>query len=122
MHIAPEVSEENFWSKLFRYAKAAGRQLVESALCLYYAAQHPEMPAWARSTAFGALAYFIMPVDAVPDFVPTAGFADDLTVLLAALALVAAYITDDVVRRAKQKAAHIFGEDQSDSHDWPKAA
>ena len=55
-----------------------------------------------QTIAFGALAYFIMPADAVPDLLPAAGFTDDLGALVAALVVVMAHITPEV--RAKAKA------------------
>ncbi len=61
-------SENGFWDKLKRYAKAAGREVVEKALLLYYAMQEEKAPAWAKATIAGALGYFIVPIDAIADF------------------------------------------------------
>ena len=63
-------SESSFWAKLARHGKAAGKKVVGSALKLYYAAQSPETPDWAKAVIYGALAYLICPVDAIPDPVP----------------------------------------------------
>ena len=49
-----------FWDKLRRFARAAGRTVVERALRLYYAAQDPATPPWARRAIYAGLAYFIM--------------------------------------------------------------
>lgn len=102
-------SESGFWEKLRDYALVAGREVVEMALRLYYAAQAPETPLWAKTVIYGALAYFILPTDAVPDFIPGVGYGDDLGALAAALATVAAYITPEIEEKAKQKAAEWFG-------------
>ncbi len=67
---------------------------------------------WARTTIYGALAYLISPIDAIPDFVPVVGFSDDLAAMAAAIAVVTAYITPEVIRRAKQKMAELFGNDE----------
>jgi uncharacterized membrane protein YkvA (DUF1232 family) len=48
-----------------------------------------------RAVLIGALAYFVLPFDAIPDFVAGIGFTDDATVLLAAIALVRSHITAD---------------------------
>lgn len=56
-----EYTEESFWSKLTRYATSAGKEVVEKALLLYYAAQRPDTPMWAKATVYGALGYFILP-------------------------------------------------------------
>ncbi len=99
-----------FWEKLRDYAIVAGREVVERALMLYYAAQAPETPMEAKTVIYGALAYFILPADLVSDFIPVAGYVDDLGVLFKALATVAAYITPEIEEKAKRKAAEWFGD------------
>ena len=102
-------SEEGFWDKLTRYTKAAGAEVIERALQLYYAAQDPDTPLWAKGVIYGALGYFISPLDAIPDIIPVVGYADDLGVLAAAIATVAMYITPEVKQKAKQKLQDWFG-------------
>lgn len=102
-------SDPQFWDKLNRFARKAGRQVVERALQLYYAARRPETPAWAKTSIFGALAYFISPIDLIPDLLPLVGFSDDLTVMAAALAMVSMYINDEVRLKARQTADKWFG-------------
>ena len=104
-------SESSFWEKLARYARAAGREVVEKALLLYYAAQEEKAPAWAKATIAGALGYFIVPLDAVADLTPAVGYADDLGVLVLALAAVATYINDNVRERTAATMARWFGAD-----------
>ena len=104
-----QYSEETFWDKLLRFAKAAGAEVVERTLQLYYAAQDPETPAWAKGVIYGALGYFIFPLDAIPDAVPVVGYADDLGVLAAAVAAVALYITPAVKEKARAKMQDWFG-------------
>ncbi len=82
-------SEEDLREKLARYAKTAGREVVEKVLLLYYALQRPDTPGWAKATIIGALGYFIAPLDAIIDLTPGIGYADDLGVLALALATVA---------------------------------
>jgi len=107
-------SDKKFWNKLGRVATQAGRDVVEKALTLYFAAQRPETPLWARTVIYSALAYFILPTDAIPDITPMAGFADDLGTLVAALATVAMAITPDVKDAAHQKVVDWFGEELPD--------
>ena len=104
-----EYSEKGLWAKLAGYAKTAGKEIVEKALCLYYAAQRPETPAWAKAVIFSALGYFILPADAIPDLTPIVGFSDDLGALTLAVAAVAAYINKDVRDQAKVKIKQWFG-------------
>ncbi|GAB5450107.1 MAG: hypothetical protein Hals2KO_04350 [Halioglobus sp.] len=102
-------SESGFWAKLKSYAATAGREVVEKALLLYYAAQEEKAPAWAKATIVGALGYFITPLDAVVDLTPGVGYVDDLGVLALAVAAVAAYINDDVRAKARAKMGEWFG-------------
>ncbi|MCQ2147709.1 MAG: DUF1232 domain-containing protein [Bacteroidales bacterium] len=104
-------SEDKFWDKVKAVAKSAGSKLIYSALVLYYAAQSDKTPKWAKTTIYGALGYLILPVDLIPDFIPMVGFGDDLSVIVAATALVAMNITDDVKKQARQKLSDWFGED-----------
>jgi uncharacterized membrane protein YkvA (DUF1232 family) len=103
-------SEDQFWSKVRRFAKVAGKRVVETALQLYFAAESPQTPAKAKGIIYGALAYFISPIDFIPDRLPGLGYTDDLTVLVAALGVVAAHITPEIRQRAAQKTDEWFQE------------
>lgn len=103
-------SDKGFWDKVVAYARVAGKEVIEKALWLYYAAQNPTTPAWAKTVIYGALAYFIFPVDAIPDLTPAVGYVDDLGVLAAAVVTVSMYITDEVKALAAKKLKDWFGE------------
>lgn len=105
-----EFSDNSFWEKIKNFAKSAGKEVIEKALWLYFAAQSPQTPIWAKTTIYSALGYFIFPIDAIPDLTPLIGFTDDFGVLTAAIAAVAVHITDDVKEQAKQKLKDWFGE------------
>jgi uncharacterized membrane protein YkvA (DUF1232 family) len=104
-------SEVGFWDKLRRFARKAGREVVEKALWLYYAYQRPDTPIWAKRVILGALAYFILPLDLIADVLPGVGFTDDLGVIMTAISTIAMYINDSVKERARQKALEWFGEE-----------
>jgi uncharacterized membrane protein YkvA (DUF1232 family) len=104
-----EFDDGSFWNKVKHFALKAGKEVIEKALWLYYAARQPNTPTWARTVIYGALAYFVLPVDAVPDAIPVAGFTDDLGALAAALAAVAMYVTEDVKRMAAERMREWFG-------------
>jgi uncharacterized membrane protein YkvA (DUF1232 family) len=104
-----EFSEDGFWGKVVKYAKTAGQEVIEKALWLYYAAQNPQAPMWAKATIYGALGYFISPIDGISDITPVIGYSDDLGVLAAAVVAVTMYITDEVKAQATQKLKDWFG-------------
>lgn len=92
--------EEGFWPK---FRRVAGRiPFAEDLLTAYYAAIDPRTPFRVRATLFGALAYFVMPVDMIPDLVAGLGFTDDAAVLAAALRTLAGHIRPGHRERARQ--------------------
>lgn len=107
-----DYSEEGFWKKLKGYAAKAGVSLVYKALQLYYVAQSPNCPKRVKMGIYSALGYFILPVDAIPDFIPITGYTDDLAAIAMALLLAQVYITDDIRARARAKVVDFFGEEQ----------
>ena len=68
-----------------------------------------KMPVTDKAIVIASLGYFILPIDLIPDFIPIAGYADDLTVLYVALKKAVAYIDGDVVSQAKDKITGWFG-------------
>jgi uncharacterized membrane protein YkvA (DUF1232 family) len=104
-------SAQALWGKLARTAKKLGRETVEKILWLYYASQRPETPRWAKTLVFGALAYFILPTDAIPDFIPITGYTDDMAAIAAAVTTIAVYINRDVKEKTAEKLKRWFGED-----------
>ena len=105
-----EYSDDRFWEKVKAFAIKAGREVLEKALTMYYCLQDPDTPAWAKAIIIGALGYFILPFDAIPDMIPVAGFTDDLAVLAAALLVVSAHVKQEHRDRAEEKLREWFGE------------
>ncbi|WZL89786.1 YkvA family protein [Salinimicrobium sp. 3283s] len=105
-----EFSDEGFWNKVKTVFKKAGIKVVYSALTLYYTYQKKDTPVWAKGVIIGALGYFISPIDAIPDITPAVGYADDIGVLLAAVATVGVYIDSEVKQYAKDKLHDWFGD------------
>ncbi len=83
--------KSGFWPKLAR--AAAHIPFADTALAAYYCATDAATPLKARATLFGALAYFILPFDVIPDFILGLGFTDDFAVLVTAVTLVRNHIT-----------------------------
>lgn len=103
-----EYSEDSFFRKITNFALKAGRELIHRSFVLYYTLQDKDTPTWARSVIYGALGYFIMPLDTVPDFTPVVGYSDDLGALIGAMAIVAVHVKDKHKILAEQKLASIF--------------
>lgn len=69
--------------------------LAEETVAMYYCMLDPKTPTWVKVTAGAALAYFILPIDAIPDVLPLVGLGDDASVLAGALTAISAYVTND---------------------------
>lgn len=104
--------DARFWRALSGKAQALGLDLAYSALVLYYTLQDPDTPGWARAKIYGALAYLLFPVDAVPDWWP-GGYTDDAAAIAAAAGAVATCIDKDAKRSARSKLRDWFGDDAS---------
>lgn len=90
-------------------AGKAGKKIVYPALLLFFACQREDTPQWAKKIMLGALAYLILPLDGIPDFLPVIGFTDDIGIIAASLATVAFYINDQVKAEAREKVNSWFG-------------
>ena len=110
-------TEEGFWKKVKRFASKLGRKGLRAGFTLFYCLQDPETPTWAKGVIVGALGYFILPLDAIPDFIPGAGLTDDLGALMAALGTVSAYIKDEHKQRSKEQVERILGPDDGEEDD-----
>lgn len=75
-----------FWPKMRRVASKI--PFAADALSLWWCAKDPETPTAAKGMMFAALAYFVLPTDAIPDVLPALGFTDDAAVIAALLAIV----------------------------------
>ena len=96
-----ESVRRRFWIKLKQVA--ARLPFTEDLLAAYYCAFDKETPRHVQVALMGALAYFILPFDFVPDMMPVLGFTDDAAILATAIRLVASHITND--HRAAARAA-----------------
>lgn len=101
-------SEKAFWEKLKRIAGKAGAKVVYYALVLYYTLADPATPLKYKAVITGALGYFILPIDILPDFIPFAGLADDWAALIAAVSYVMSAITAAHKEKALEKLRSWF--------------
>jgi uncharacterized membrane protein YkvA (DUF1232 family) len=96
-----ERVRRRFWQKVRRVAVQL--PFAEDLLAAWYCAFDRETPTEVRAALIGALAYFVLPFDAMPDVMPMLGFADDAAVLATALRLVANHLLPEH-RAAAQRA------------------
>ncbi len=119
-HVEPDLDQDassvrrDFWSKIGRVA--ARIPFAEDAVAAYYCAFDRETPLKSRGMLLAALAYFILPVDAVPDVLPAIGFVDDASVLAIALTTLGAHI------RPRHREAARSALDELRAGNAPKAA
>jgi uncharacterized membrane protein YkvA (DUF1232 family) len=90
-----------FWTKLLKLA--GNVPFADDAAAAYFCAVDPATPTRVKGILLAALAYFVLPFDAVPDFIAGLGFTDDAAVMAMALGLVARHITPE--HRARARAA-----------------
>ncbi len=100
--------ERKFWDKLRKYIRHV--PFVEDAIAAYYCAVDSTTPLQVKAVLFGALAYFVLPIDVVPDIIAWFGFADDAAVLYAAIRTVAPHIKNRHRAQAKAAVDRIAGD------------
>src|SRR5580765_7356283 len=88
-----EGVRRRFWSKMKRVV--AKLPFAEDLLAAYYCAFDKQTPRHVQAALLGAIAYFILPFDFVPDVLPILGFTDDAAVLATAIRMVASHITSE---------------------------
>ncbi len=89
-----------FWSRI----KALGRKVpfAESIVAAAYCASDPATPTRVKALIVGALAYFVMPFDGIPDILPILGFTDDAAVIAATIAAIRLHLSDAHWEKARQ--------------------
>ena len=88
-----ESVRRRFWTKLKR--GAAKLPFAEDLIAAYYCAFDKQTPRHVQASLLGAVAYFILPADFMPDVLPVLGFTDDAAVLATAIRMVAGHITQE---------------------------
>ena len=104
-----ESVRRRFWRKLKRVA--AKLPFAEDLLAAYYCAFDRQTPRHVQATLLGALAYFILPFDFIPDILPVLGFTDDAAILATAIKLVSSHIRPDHREAASAALKRLRGED-----------
>src|SRR5713226_9936722 len=95
-----ERVRRDFWTKARQVA--ARLPFAEDLLAAHYCAFDRATPLAVKAALLGALAYFVLPFDFVPDFLPLIGFTDDAAVLLTALRMVAGHVRPEHHEAARE--------------------
>jgi uncharacterized membrane protein YkvA (DUF1232 family) len=90
----------DFWERIRKLGRKLpfADDIVAAAIC----ATDPTTPSRVKILVVGALAYFVMPIDGIPDFLPLVGFTDDAAVIAATIAAIRAHMKDEHWERARE--------------------
>ncbi len=102
-------SDSYFWKKLQKKVKKIGMKVTYAALLCYYVLKSPDVSRKDKAKIYGALGYFILPLDLIPDYVPMMGYTDDLSALLYCLHSIWKNITPEIERQAREQLYRWFG-------------
>lgn len=99
-HSREQRVRDGFWKTLRRAARRI--PFVEDLVAAYYCALDRRTPVRVRGVLLAALAYFVLPLDLVPDLFLLAGFADDIAVLAFAINTLGSYIKPEHYEAARK--------------------
>jgi uncharacterized membrane protein YkvA (DUF1232 family) len=103
-----EYNEKSFFDKLKKVLKVVGVKGVYILLLLYNTLQRKDIPPKEKSIIIGALGYFILPLDALPDITPIVGYSDDIFALGMAILKVMPYIDDEMKEKSREQIIKWF--------------
>ena len=103
-----EYNEKSFFDKLKKVLKVVGVKGVYMLLLLYNTLQRKDIPPKEKSIIIGALGYFILPLDALPDITPIVGYSDDIFALGMAILKVMPYIDDEMKEKSREQIIKWF--------------
>ena len=103
-----DFSEGKFWDKIKDVAKKIGLKTTSYALILYYVLQKKEVPFKDKMLITGCLGYFILPIDLIPDFIPIAGYTDDVAGMIFAIRKCMDYVDNEIKQNVSNKLVSWF--------------
>jgi len=101
---AESAVREGFAAKAKRHLRKI--PLARETVSLYFCLLDPATPLWVKGIVAGALAYFVLPLDAIPDILPFVGLSDDASLLAAAYTAVSAFVTEGHREQARAWIEH----------------
>jgi uncharacterized membrane protein YkvA (DUF1232 family) len=116
-----ESVRRRFWIKFKQVV--AKLPFAEELLAAYYCAFDKQTPRHVQGALLGALAYFVLPFDFVPDMLPILGFTDDAAILATAIRIVATHVTPEHREAARAALKRgIDGEGETETSDGRAAS
>ena len=102
-------SENKFWQKVQRIAKKVGATVIRPVFLLYYLLHDKDVPLHHKAYVIGALGYFILPFDLIPESIlPVIGFTDDVAVMGLVLKIVKDSVTPEIKAKADDKVMELL--------------
>ncbi len=96
-------NEDKFWQKLRKHARKWGDKLLYPAMMLYCMMKSPNVSLRDKTIIVGALGYLILPLDAVPDFIPMLGILDDISAIMLVLKTLNKDVTPEIRQEAREQ-------------------
>lgn len=93
---------------LLKYLRQLSTKGVYALLLLFYAYKDGNVPSWAKKIIIGAIAYFLSPIDSIPDLTPFIGMTDDMGIISFGLVTISCYINEEVRDKAFYKLNALF--------------
>ena len=101
-------NEDGLWAKLKKYAARWGEKLLYPAMMLYCMMKSPNVSLRDKTIIAGALGYLILPLDAVPDFIPMLGIVDDISAIMLALKTLNKDLTPEIRDEARRETDRLL--------------
>lgn len=102
--------DKRFWRKVRRIAQKVGGSVLKPVLLLFYMMKSDAVSLKDKAYIVGALGYFVLPIDIVPDFIAGLGYTDDLAVITLLIKYLKDNITPDIEMRAEAKIRDLMEE------------
>lgn len=102
-----EYSDGNLWKTIKKWGSKLGEEVIYNICLLFYLAKSPDLPTTEKMKVLGVLGYLILPLDAIPDFIPMGGLTDDIGAIAYLIKSLTTYITPDIKKLARDRAHKI---------------
>ena len=102
-------SDKSFLEKVGSVFAKAGENVVRPAWFIYDVLKSDFVTARDKAIIIGALGYFILPADLIPDIIPVLGFTDDASAIAIAYKAVKNNITPEIKQQSEEKLSEWFG-------------